>query len=101
MNKNYDDIFYEDENDEFMGTPSSKFLDIIKNASGDIVKEEIDNMLLQFVAMESMLSKGKDEKFDVELEVKKFIQENQENLEDSKKNLYMHLAGNIISKLDS
>ena len=38
----FKDWFEEDEDDIFMGSPKSKFFDVSREASKDIVEEEID-----------------------------------------------------------
>tara|TARA_B100001063_G_scaffold135585_1_gene126815 strand:+ start:655 stop:951 length:297 start_codon:yes stop_codon:yes gene_type:complete len=93
--------FTEDEDDIFMGSPKSKFFDVSKTASQDIVEEEWDKIVEKVAALEMMLSQGKDENFDINEEIKEFKLENEKELEAMKKGLYVEFTGEIICRLDS
>lgn len=93
--------FTEDEDDIFFGSPKSKFFDIVQEASRDIVEEELDKVIEKLAALELILSKGKDEDFDINSYIKEFSKNNQDELKSMKKGLYMEFAGEIICRLDS
>lgn len=93
--------FTEDEDDIFMGSPKSKFFDVSREASQDIVEEEWDKIVEKVAALEMMLSQGKDENFDINEEIKEFKMNNEKELEAMKKGLYVEFTGEIICRLDS
>ena len=93
--------FTEDEDDIFMGSPKSKFFDVSREASQDIVEEEWDKIVEKEAALEMMLSQGKDENFDINEEIKEFKMNNEKELEAMKKGLYVEFTGEIICRLDS
>ncbi len=48
-------MLYEDEDDIFMGSPKSKFFDILFNANKDLVKEKLLQIVERYNAMELLL----------------------------------------------
>lgn len=48
-------MLYEDEDDIFMGSPKSKFFDILFNANKDLVKEKLLDIVERYNAMEILL----------------------------------------------
>lgn len=48
-------MLYEDEDDIFMGSPKSKFFDILFNANKDLVKEKVLQIVERYNAMELLL----------------------------------------------
>jgi len=95
------DWFLEDEDDFFVGTPKSKYFDVAKQANKEIVEDEFDKLLEKVAVMELLLSKGKDENFDINKLIKQYAFENSEEIEKMKKGLYLELTGDIICRLDS
>ena len=61
----FGDWFSEDEDDIFMGSPKSKFFDVSREASKDIVEEEIDKIIEKLAVLEMIVSQDKDENFDI------------------------------------
>ena len=51
----YKDWFTEDEDDIFMGSPKSKFFDVVNEASKDIVEEEIDKIIEKLAVLEYVI----------------------------------------------
>lgn len=95
------DWFLEDEDDIFVGSPKSKYFDVTKNANEEIVQEEFDKLLEKVAVMELLLSKDKDENFDVNELVRQYVLQNLDEIEEMKKGLYVELTGDIICRLDS
>jgi hypothetical protein len=95
------DWFTEDEDDIFMGSPKSKFFDIIQQASEDVVRDEMDKIIEKFAVMEILLSKEQGEHFDIDKMLYQYAFENADEVEKMKKGLYMEFAGEIICRLDS
>lgn len=95
------DWFLEDEDDIFLGSPKSKYFDVARNANSEVVEEEFDKLLEKVAVMELLLSKDKDEDFDVNLLIKQYVIKNLDEVEMMKKGLYVELTGDIICRLDS
>ena len=57
----FGDWFSEDEDDIFMGSPKSKFFDVSREASKDIVEDEIDKIVEKLAVLEMIVSEGKGE----------------------------------------
>lgn len=95
------DWFLEDEDDIFTGSPKSKYFDVSRQANDEIVEDEFDKLLEKVAVMELLLSKDKDEEFDVNNLIRQYVFENMDEVEQMKKGLYIELTGDIICRLDS
>ena len=91
--------FLEDE--LFSGTPKSKFFDIVKNASSEIVEDEIDKILEKYAVMELLLSKDKDDSYDINQEIEQYLLQNLDEVNRVKDGLYLEFTGEIVCRLDS
>ena len=97
----FKDWFEEDEDDIFMGSPKSKFFDVSREASKDIVEEEIDKIIEKLAVLEMIISKDKDEDFDINQYIKDYTFANMDDVNGMKKGLYVEFTGEIICRLDS
>ena len=97
----FKDWFTEDEDDIFMGSPKSKFFDVVNEASKDIVEEEIDKIIEKLAVLEMMMSEDKGEEFNINNHIKEYILENEDKVKAMKKGLYVEITGEIICRLDS
>lgn len=95
------DWFLEDEDDIFTGSPKSKYFDISNQANNEIVEDEFDKLLEKLAVMEILLSKDKDEDFDINKVIKQYVFENADEILEMKKGLYIELTGDIVCRLDS
>jgi len=93
--------FSEDEDDIFMGSPKSKFFDVTREASKDVVEDEIDKIIEKLAVLELMALDEKGEEFNINENIKKYILENKEKVNAMKKGLYIEFTGEIICRLDS
>jgi arabinogalactan endo-1,4-beta-galactosidase len=94
------DLFLEDENDIFSGTPKSKFWDIVNQSSEDVVSEVIDLILERYAIMEQLLEQHyTDEEIDRAFQTKPISE--YEKLQNHKKSLYMDFTTEIVQRLDS
>jgi len=87
---------YEDEDDIFVGSPKSKFMDIVFNANRDLVHAELEYIVERMASLELLLEENGVE--DVE---KAVIQKNYtdaDNVQTKAKSLYIELMGNILSQ---
>lgn len=93
--------FTEDEDDMFMGSPKSKFFDVSREASQDVVEDEWDKIVEKVAILEMMLSEGKDENYDVNDAMKEYKLNNEQQVNNMKKGLYVEFTGEIICRLDA
>ena len=96
MNK-YDALF-EDEDDIFGGTPVSKYWDINKQISEDLMKDEFDGIVERLAVMEAMLAETHDYE-DLDKTIKIYAASNLSKIEQLKKSVYMELAGQLIYRI--
>ena len=97
---NYAALF-EDEDDIFLGSPKTKYFDILTNSSSEVALDELDKAFETLAILEMMIEKEKGENFDLYEEIKKFNFENSAEVENKKKSLYIEHTGNIVCRLDS
>ena len=97
----FGDWFSEDEDDIFMGSPKSKFFDVTREASKEVVEDEMDKIIEKLAVLEMIVSENKDENFDINEYIKEFALENSEKVKAMKKGLYVEFTGEIICRLDS
>lgn len=92
------DALFEDEDDIFGGTPQSKYWDISKQLSEDLVRYEFDEIIKKMAVMEQLLMQHYDEEmFDNMIE--RYALENSDIIQYRKKSLYMEYAGKLIYRL--
>ena len=99
--KNQNSWLIEDEDDIFSGTPKSKFFDIVRNSSSEIVEDELDKIFEKYAAMEFLLSQNKSDEYDINKELNDCIFKNTDKINEIKKGLYLEFTGEIVSRLDS
>ncbi|SMP89495.1 protein of unknown function [Epsilonproteobacteria bacterium SCGC AD-311-C15] len=87
---------FEDEDDVFMGSPKSKFMDVVFNANNDVVRHELENFIEKFATMELMLEEHVSE--DIDQQIKTFMYSNQDDVETKSKSIYIELMGTILSQ---
>ena len=92
------DALFEDEDDIFAGTPESKYWDISKQLSEDLIKDEFDGLVERLAVMEAMLSKTNDYD-DLDRTIKNYALENFQQVSELKKSVYMELAGQLIYRV--
>jgi len=91
---------FEDEDDIFIGTPQSKFWDILNTANDEIVKNQMDMLFEKFTIMETLLTQQHgEEKLEQILQEYNFT--NSTEVEFNKKSTYVEFTGEVISRLDS
>ena len=97
MSNKYEALF-EDEDDIFGGTPSSKFWDIANQANDELVKDVFDKIFERMAVMEHYLE---EQGIDIDNNMTSFVISNSELVENKKKSLYVEFAGEIVCRLDS
>lgn len=91
-------MLFEDEDDIFVGSPKSKYYDIIFNANRGLSEQELDNNLDKIAAMEMLLEEMMGEDKDLEQILRNFIIHNDQKIENRKKDLYINGMGNIVTQ---
>jgi hypothetical protein len=92
------EALFEDEDDIFGGTPQSKYWDIAKQVSEEVIKEEFDAIITKIAAMERMLMEQHGEET-LDRVIDTYAFENAMVIDEHKKSLYMEYAGRLIYKL--
>jgi len=88
----------EDENDIFGGTPKSKLWDMLNTAHEDVSKELIDDIVTSYACMEQIIKQTIGEEV-INKYLNNYYIENQEEIEEVKKSLYMEFVGNLVYKM--
>ncbi len=86
---------FEDEDDIFMGSPRSKFLDIVFNANRGLVESELERLIERLAILELMQQE------DPELIDKKLLEyrfKNQDDVDTKMKSLFIESMGNILTQ---
>jgi hypothetical protein len=92
-------MFLEDD-DLFGGTPEKKYFDIMFNANRNLVEYYMKTNLEKIAVMEKMLEKHVDlaDDEDIDLYVRRYAVNNQEEVDALVTNLYIVDMGNILTQ---
>ncbi len=90
------DALFEDEDDIFGGTPKSKFIDIIYNASRVLTEIELERLIMRQAVLEMMVEEKFGEDFDNIIKERLFS--DGANIEAKAKSLYIESVGNVLSQ---
>ncbi|WP_200762187.1 DUF2018 family protein [Nitrosophilus alvini] len=90
-------MLFNDEDDFLMGTPKSKFFDIVFHANRNIVHNELERLMRRMAALELIVEKELGIE-DVEKKIASFEPENTEEIENRTNSLYIESMGNILSE---
>jgi len=80
---------------EFMGTPKSKFFDIVFNANRNLVEEELED-LIERLALLEMIAEENEQELEQKLMEYKF--KKSEELENRKFDIFINSMGNILTQ---
>jgi len=86
---------FEDEDDIFMGSPRSKFLDIVFNANRGLVESELERLIERLAILELMQQE------DPEFLDKKLLEyrfKHQDDVDTKMKSLFIESMGNILTQ---
>jgi hypothetical protein len=81
----------------FEGTPEGRFFDILSVANQNLVKDELINIIEKLAVCEILLEKHGVENIDSS-EIKSYIINNQDKVDEVKNNIYIHSMTEIVSK---
>jgi hypothetical protein len=87
---------FEDDDDIFMGSPKSKFHDIVHNANRDLVAAELERLVERQAALELMLHEQHGEELDRKVDA--YVFQNADEVETRVKSIYIEAVGNILSQ---
>lgn len=89
---------FEDEDDVFLGSPKSKFFDVIFNANNDVARYELEKMIDRMATMELMLEEKMSSLEEIEDTIKDYRYSRAEDIEAHAKNTYIFYMGAILSQ---
>jgi len=88
-----------DEDDFFVGSPQSKFFDILFNANKNLVSDTMEKHIERHVSMEILLEKlSKKVDFDLEQELMNIKIEQQDDVHHYKTDFYISTVGDILTQ---
>ena len=92
-------MLYEDEDDFFVGSPRSKFFDIMFNANKNLVEDALEKHVERHVAMEIILEKLAEEKgLNIEVEISTIRAEKQDDIHNAKTDFFIATVGDILTQ---
>ncbi len=89
---------FEDEDDIFMGSPKSKFLDVVFNANRGVAEYELERLIERMAILELMLNHEDVEM--LEKEIAQFAWDKKDEVEVKAKSLYIESMGNILTQCE-
>lgn len=85
---------FEEDDDLFAGSPKSKFMDIVFNASRDSLEQELVRIIERQAVMELLLAEHCGE--ELECKISRFKSENPSEIENFSKTLYAQSVENVL-----
>ena len=89
---------FEDEDDIFLGSPKSKFFDVVFNANNDVARYELEDMIDRMATMELLLEEKMGSLEAIENTIKEYKYSRTSDIEAHAKNTYIYYMGAILSK---
>ena len=90
---------YEDEDDFFVGSPRSKFFDIIFNANKNLVEDALEKHIERHVAMEMLLEKlAKERNLNLEAELSVIQTQKADDIHNAKMDFFISTVGDILTQ---
>jgi len=88
-----------DEDDFFLGSPKSKFFDILFNANKGLVKDTLEKHIERHVSMEILFEKLSEKiDFDLEQELMSIAIEKQDDIHNYKNDFFISTVGDILTQ---
>jgi hypothetical protein len=94
------DALFEDEDNIFAGTPKSKYWDFYNKLSPELAESEFDKIVEKIAVMEMMLQE-KIHEDELDREVKNYMIQNYDRMDEYKKSVYIELAAELLFQFDS
>lgn len=89
---------FEDEDDVFLGSPKSKFFDVVFNANNDVAQFELEEMINRMATMELLLEEQMGSPEEIENKINEYKYSRSQDIEAHAKNTYIVYMGAILSK---
>ena len=90
-------MLYEDEDDFFMGSPKSKFFDIVFNANRELVKTKLAHIIDRYSAMEILLEKEMDAQ-KLEAMIHTVLMDETDSVVEHNNDLFISSVGEILTQ---
>ncbi len=91
-------MLFEDEDDYFMGSPRSKFFDIVFNANRSLVEESIMNIVDRYSAMELLLEDYIKDDNELEYRLGEILRDRSDDVLRTSNNLYIVATGDVLTQ---
>lgn len=91
-------VLLEDESDILGGSPKSKFWEMLITPHEDTSKAALDDIVTNYASMEHIIKQTIDEEV-INEHLRNYYLDNQDEIEEAKKSLYLEFVGNIINKM--
>ena len=91
-------MFSNDEDDFLMGSPRSKFYDIVYNANRSLAEQSIDGVFDKYCAMEMLLEEFIQDDRELEFRLNEIIFGKADELVNRKNSLYMAATGDVLTQ---
>jgi hypothetical protein len=88
------ELFSEDDG-LFMGTPKSKFFDIVYNANRNLVEQELEDIIERMCLLEMIVEEGED---NLEQKLAEIKFSRSEELEAKKFDAFINSTGNVLTQ---
>jgi hypothetical protein len=91
-------MFTNDEDDFLMGSPKSKFFDIVYNANRSLVEQSIEGVFDKYSAMELLLENYVKDDMELEYLLNDIIFQRTDELEERKNSLFISATGDVLTE---
>ena len=91
-------MFANDEDDFLMGSPKSKFFDIVYNANRGLVESSIDGVFDKYSAMELLLEEFIKDDMELEYKLNDIIFGRADEILQRKNSLYIAATGDVLTE---
>jgi len=91
-------MFLNDEDDFLMGSPKSKFFDIVFNANRSLVEQSIEGVFDRYSAMELLLEDFIKDDNELEYRLNEIMLERADELSERKNSLFIAATGDVLTQ---
>ena len=91
-------MFSNDEDDFLMGSPKSKFFDIVFNANRSLVEQSIEGVFDRYSAMELLLEDFIKDDNELEYRLNEIMLERADELSERKNSLFIASTGDVLTQ---
>ena len=91
-------MFSNDEDDFLMGSPKSKFFDIVFNANRSLVEQSIEGVFDKHSAMELLLEELVKDDNELEYRLNEIMLERADELLERKNSLFIAATGDVLTQ---